>query len=932
LISDKPLAFACTLNKKLEAKVRADVATIMSSGTPIEGIYVFCSRDMPIAKRHKLKAWARTEYAVDLEIVDGEAVSEWLSDRDLFWLAVRYLELATSLLPDLPKGEKEEDWYSKVLSSWRRETRPARTFADFLEIHTAARIALGPFGYDDDGQYLDGYDKPELPFWIERLDEITEQDTVDSVRRRAFYEASVLRLRGLGSLIAQEDRLRQYFASISQLRDTSALEDTSLLLTYVRGAIWREKVRLDLSEIDEWSSALEARIGEQISDAIRHGWVNEQCALLDIRGHMALTSHIDEGWIGATEAFKYWRNLIELAPRAPLFPLERFADRLTQLAQHIGSHPEYEPLSDAVDALVAERFGQFKVAEICLERAKAFRAAGDLPRAMSQLHRAKIDWFAEETLSRSLFAMDWLRQAYEEQGLFFAAKYYALASAYIVVHTEDLRLKPVIARSLERAAVCDYATGAWHGFLELAEACTIFYPHYARDPEADFNNPDGVLQHLIFYLGLLPVATKHLHPGLEPFARERCLTIADRVGFADVLEEVQARAETYWLDKGAQELWQTIEKQLAGPPWSDAGPVRHTQWKAHGITWNAQWVNNYETTLAAEGFLAALQTFQSDMAGYDLCLMRSTVNMSLRLSTGGVVDLMERESGYKGFDTHFEPSNKERLVTVTLPAYENYRDGTLSRDDLLVGALGIVNTVLAEVSLLPTERFNQILEERFAQGLPNKLMIGASYEQCLSEFIDHAVFYESARTTREPLTALGPFSSGLPEGLPWFQGPGPGYDSEEARTHITNRYERFTLPVAWSLRRLANEPQFQATVARLRAEGWKDWHILAAVFHVTVNYRANHYPLIMPNQEAREALGNRLATQPEPENATPVPLSEYNIENLLASFPMFMVSFAKTYGLQIHQLTPDFDAIDDFLTYRYNFWSDDVDHADPFQL
>ena len=33
---------------------------------------------------------------------------------------------------------------------------------------------------------------------------------------------------------------------------------------------------------------------------------------------------------------------------------------------------------------------------------------------------------------------------------------------------------------------------------------------------------------------------------------------------------------------------------------------------------------------------------------------------------------------------------------------------------------------------------------------------------------------------------------------------------------------------------------------------------------------------------------------------------------------------------ELHQITPDFSALEDFLAHRYHFWSDDIDHDDPF--
>lgn len=460
LASDKPLAFACTLEKKVEPKVRGDVKTIMGSGTKVERVYAFCTADVPTAKRHKLQEWARTDFDVELEILDGAAVSELLAQQEFFWIAERFLQLPAELMPALPIGEGAQDWFSETLTKWQHESRPAQTYADFSEIQAAGRFALGPFTYDDDGLPLAGHERPELPFWIDRLDEIVAADTPPSLQRKAFYERSVLRLRGLGDLFGQEDGLRLYFAGIPRLDDAADLEDAQALLTYVHTAAELGHVGLSAPEIAGWRAGIERRLATLIKYAKEHQRVNEWCALLEVSGNSAQMRHIDKGVIDASAAFARWRKLASLVDRAPLFPLERFADRLAQMARFIGAHPEYEPLTTKIDALLAKRHGQRKVAEKCLERAREFRKAGDLPRAMAQLHGAKVDWFAEETLGNSILAMNWLSHAYKEQGLFFAAKYYALAAAFVALHSKDLQLQPFIARSLMEAAECDYATGA----------------------------------------------------------------------------------------------------------------------------------------------------------------------------------------------------------------------------------------------------------------------------------------------------------------------------------------------------------------------------------------------------------------------------------------------------------------------------------------
>ncbi|MDQ3821253.1 MAG: hypothetical protein M3362_26735 [Acidobacteriota bacterium] len=55
LMSDKPIALACSLKKQIVTKLKSDVGTIVSSGSTFEAIHCFCSADVPMARRHQLK-------------------------------------------------------------------------------------------------------------------------------------------------------------------------------------------------------------------------------------------------------------------------------------------------------------------------------------------------------------------------------------------------------------------------------------------------------------------------------------------------------------------------------------------------------------------------------------------------------------------------------------------------------------------------------------------------------------------------------------------------------------------------------------------------------------------------------------------------------------------------------------------------------------
>ena len=102
LVAEKPLAFCCSLQKSVKPKIKADVKTIASSGAPVEAVYYFCAEDLAVAQRHEIQEWALDECAIRLEILDGQAISEQLSDHDIFWIAEQYLKIPVELYPDRP--------------------------------------------------------------------------------------------------------------------------------------------------------------------------------------------------------------------------------------------------------------------------------------------------------------------------------------------------------------------------------------------------------------------------------------------------------------------------------------------------------------------------------------------------------------------------------------------------------------------------------------------------------------------------------------------------------------------------------------------------------------------------------------------------------------------------------------------------------------
>src|SRR6266511_1848052 len=186
------------------------------------------------------------------------------------------------------------------------------------------------------------------------------------------------------------------------------------------------------------------------------------------------------------------------------------------------------------------------------------------------------------------------------------------------------------------------------------------------------------------------------------------------------------------------------------------------------------------------------------------------------------------------------------------------------------------------------------------------------------------------RTSFDNFVLKHPVQIYEPKELRWNDKPGPGYNLEEAKAVLRNRYTNVLPSIRFTLRRLKADAKVMGTIKRLRDNGWLDWHILFAISTITVNHRTYQRHEAHQSLEAFMKVWQEVGI--ENENWEPVPLTLFSEDDLLFGLRTTMPSTLKGLGLECHQLTPDIEAIDHFLRIRYRYWSDDIEHNDPFSV
>lgn len=900
LVSNNPIAFACTITKPrfVKKKIKSDIKSITESGTTLSDIHFFCTTDIPVADRHNIQNWAKKHYNMHLEIHDGQSIAELLSDRDTFWIAVRFLNIPAEIYPPAPeKGESK--WYNNLLETWKNSGQSPSNYADFVEIKSAIRHAT----FTENA-------KQDLSFWIGLLDKLRKSSNLDHLKKRCTYEIAVARLRGQGSLHDFEDDIRQYFDDIENISDIAELENTMVLLSFCATANRIGEVSLKDEEVSNWISLVTAKVDDELKVVSSPG---KRCLLLQIRGFIYLTFQmISTGKPEWNSAIECWREILKLIDQAPLFPLERLADFFTLLIQLGFNNSKIEDLIQQTDEALQTRYGGFAAAEKSRDRAIAFYNRGEIIEAINQLHNTKIKWFTEETLKGSLLTTLFLSNLYMELNLVFASKHYSLITAYIALNCHDENLRDFVPRGLKEAASADYKSGSFCGFLNLTDTMLLTYAAFSKG--SDSSEELDEIQWSLFHATTLRSISSILIPEILPWIDNKTNAWGLRKYFADLIP----LADKNWMNKSTDEIRCGFKEQGVGIPWNDLGRVREVSFNALGIRWIFRWENDYSTNAEAEGFLAAFQILLASLSGIDLCLITSEVDVSLKF-----VD---------SWDYHFDPvpSNDRVIWKLDMPNYKVVPPQNSKLKSINEIIIATASAILIQLSVYKKDDFMKAIECVFAKGVFEKIFFGAQYPTAYCAMIGIDQFESCSRREVPPFphTFLDNTEHKL---LSWFDAQGPFYSKEEAIKGIKNRYKNAVLPVRITLNALLKDSSFLYDAKKLKDEGWKDWHLLLAISNIVINYRVNEINKFLPKRPSlneESDLFMQQVYQKENEFSIPVPLKEFSEEKLRNALNLSMLSTLKQWGHENHLQTPNLLSINQFLGTRYFYWTDDTDHDD----
>ncbi|WP_231420773.1 hypothetical protein [Sphingomonas sp. Leaf205] len=877
---DRRLVFACTLEKRVEAKIRKDVDALAMQDDVDEVVY-FCEPNVPIARRLKLIDEAKAK-GLALQIVDGAAIAEWLTEPDVFWIAQEYLHLPSDTVPS---GELEQG-YVQHRRDWQSRRPIPVSRSDFLAIKAGLRKAT----FDDDV-------RTDLLFWLDRMEAFIVDQAPRAIARDAMYEIAVANLRGKGDLTPVSHLVEDYFADVGRHQSIGQITDAVVLLTYCVGANRLDQYRTDEAALFARRRTLEELIERLLGDpGIGPG---RRSGLLRMRGGLELVPAEPGGLRDYDRAFAFWGMMLDSVQDAPLYPIEEFVDHLTGMVEYVGETEQLLALAARADEILSKRVGRAAAGEKAIDRAFALIERDEPASAIRELQRAKAKWFSGEQFGGMLRTLLLLSELYGRLGLAYAAKYHAMAAAFIARHEDPARAIDMLPRALLEVLDAEAAAGNSLGYMQLFPVLLV--AHVEHDPRPlDMDEHPRILENMGRIAALLGFlkrgdagTRRHLDAVLTdwpPEIREAILrTAAERTGF--------------WNEGSWDEAWKELEVVLLDRPFGDLGRTRQVRWEALGIEWCCEFANDRATTPGAEQLIAELQLAACAMAGRDLGIVPG--GMTIRVGCDGGGTKLE-------FDV---PDGGSREVVVILPAHDRAVDDAAD-------CIALFGTILHCCSVLRDDA----LMASFDRSTFDPIFVGRPYAELHREFVPPDLFVEEVREAAPAFEPDRPFRSRAGDRIPWFDGPGPTYDHAEALIDIACRYRRVEKSLSHTLQRLRADEPVRKRLQAFHDRGMKDWEILGILSNVALNHRLAGHSGSDPDR-FRE-MGLRLIDEPEhPDDA--LDPAVFSDDQLVLHAVTYLAAFLNGRGLRApSSLVPE--KLERFLVVRYRLREDDVEHADVF--
>jgi len=383
-------------------------------------------------------------------------------------------------------------------------------------------------------------------------------------------------------------------------------------------------------------------------------------------------------------------------------------------------------------------------------------------------------------------------------------------------------------------------------------------------------------------------------------------------GLRDAAESFIEDAKSVIAEWDETRFRQGLENTFTGPPFSDAGDRCICMWSAHGLRFSASWKNDYDVHRYAGEFIALFQIALADLEGMDLDIVPGTVLLDVETTD---------ESRWNAEQL---PSNEAHHWRVQIPKVQ--KTGNESLDQTMPSILAAFYRILRGLSVMSADDFQKRFQTEWVPRTLQHAFFARRYCEEIDCFFPRGRYEAIGRHPAEHPIPPEKWKPRESEELKWFGSVHPRFNEAEELKRIQKRYDVCFAGLRYTLPKLRESNSFREVVLKFRDDGWKDWHILAAILNIVAGLRvARRLGPSVASREWAEAFQKEVFT-PEIETAFEISLDEIKSDAVFFTMQANTRSTMAGNGLTPTSRTPNLRGEKKYMADRWRYFDLDVPH------
>lgn len=488
--------FAFSTKEAWQAKVKSDVASILSTGRSYARIYCITSRYAPDKARAALEDSLSTKTGVPVTILDRTWILDKIYSNDRLSLAVETLGLTASEAPAAQVGPNDAARLRRLGELDRQIADPNR--------YREARYSLAEDCFTS-ALLARGLERPrsEVEARFAQARRLANECGIDEQRKRILYFEAWTAFWWYEDHERLVDNYEQLEALTANTTFADDLEQLMVLWQLLSGSCIRgvlDDARVDLAGKRE---RLVDRLRLLAADPARpNNSAQAKYALAILDAHVALAAR------DLTALDLIWKSLIPLIAESEMLlslPLERMVGSLETIGDFVPSSEAYEALLDSFLPLLERRRSGAAAGRALMRRGMQKLDTANYEDAVRLLGRAELKLAKEEHIEAFVQVMLGMATSYLALGLPWAARTKLLMAVdrSLAIMKDDGDIPPSLLRSLHDLAWVEIQLGrvpqslaAWRHFRAISAQFEMEASDRA-DLDSDFHVLARLLGHML---------------------------------------------------------------------------------------------------------------------------------------------------------------------------------------------------------------------------------------------------------------------------------------------------------------------------------------------------------------------------------------------------------------------------------------------------